>query len=290
VKAVEIVYRYEASGLPTQARPTDAVSARRRLNEGNRGFASLLESMADETPAARRVVQVDPRDLGLFGDRLGAPEQHPFAAVVGCSDARVPIELIFDEGPNDLFVVRVAGNSLGADALGSLRYAVDHLGERLKLVVVLGHSGCGAVTAAVDLFMRPRGYLELFHSSSLRGILDRLLIVVQAAARELQGVYGAAVTESPQYRTALIETAVALNAALTAYTVERELGDGAPTGVRAAFGVYLIEARRVWAPCENGDWSGLADAPDDIASFTDLCTVVARSERIKALLESPTTT
>ena len=76
-------------------------------------------------------------------------------AVLGCSDARVPIELIFKEGPNDLFVVRVAGNGLGSEVLGSLKYAVEHLGGSLRIIVVLGHSGCGAVSEAVDAFLEP---------------------------------------------------------------------------------------------------------------------------------------
>jgi carbonic anhydrase len=70
----------------------------------------------------------------------------------------VPIGLIFNEGPNDLFVVRVAGNGTGSDVLGSLKYAIEHLGGSLKLIVVLGHSGCGAVTTAVDVFLNPAGY------------------------------------------------------------------------------------------------------------------------------------
>ena len=87
---------------------------------------------------------------------------------------RVPIELIFNEGPNDLFVVRVAGNGLGSEVLGSLKDAVEHLGGSLKIVVILGHSGCGAVSAAVDVFLEPKRYLSLATSHSLRGILDRL--------------------------------------------------------------------------------------------------------------------
>ena len=86
------------------------------------------------------------------------PKQSPFAAVLGCSDARVPIELVFNEGPNDLFVVRVAGNGIGSDVLGSLRYTIEHLRDSLRLVVVLGHSGCGAISTAVDMFMEPAGY------------------------------------------------------------------------------------------------------------------------------------
>lgn len=72
--------------------------------------------------------------------------QKPFAVIVGCSDSRIPPELIFDQGLGDLFVVRLAGNIVDALALGSIEYAVEHLGTRL--VVVLGHGKCGAVTAA----------------------------------------------------------------------------------------------------------------------------------------------
>ena len=74
--------------------------------------------------------------------------QHPFAAVLSCSDSRAPVELIFDQGLGDLFVVRVAGNVAATDEIGTMEYAVDHLGT--PVVVVLGHSQCGAVTAAVE--------------------------------------------------------------------------------------------------------------------------------------------
>ena len=74
-------------------------------------------------------------------------EQHPFATILGCSDSRVPIELLFDQGFGDLFIIRVAGNVLGADERGTIAYAVDHL--HTPLILVLGHEGCGAVTAAM---------------------------------------------------------------------------------------------------------------------------------------------
>lgn len=73
--------------------------------------------------------------------------QHPFAAILGCSDSRVPPEILFDQGLGDLFVVRVAGNIVDDVVLGSLEYAADHLA--VPLIVVLGHGKCGAVTAAV---------------------------------------------------------------------------------------------------------------------------------------------
>jgi carbonic anhydrase len=74
--------------------------------------------------------------------------QHPMAVILGCADSRVPPELLFDQGFGDLFVVRVAGNIVDTDVTASIEYAVDHLGT--PLVVVLGHSRCGAVTAALD--------------------------------------------------------------------------------------------------------------------------------------------
>ena len=74
--------------------------------------------------------------------------QHPFATILACSDSRVPPELVFDQGFGDLFVIRVAGNIIATDVVGSLAYAIRHL--QTSLVVVMGHESCGAVTAAVD--------------------------------------------------------------------------------------------------------------------------------------------
>ena len=189
MRTVEIAYRYEAQDVPLRPRPADADAALLRLQDGNRSFAELLNSVKDDGGPVRRVVEVDPRDLGLLPDAPGAPSQHPFAAVLGCSDARVPLELIFSEGPNDLFVVRVAGNGLGGDVLGSLKYAVEHLGDSLKLVVVLGHSGCGAVSGAVDIFLSPGDYLPLATSFTARGPRP-LLVVVHTSARKLVAAFG----------------------------------------------------------------------------------------------------
>jgi carbonic anhydrase len=75
-----------------------------------------------------------------------AKTQHPFAAIVSCSDSRVPPEIVFDQGLGDLFVVRVAGNVINDEGMGSIEYTVDHLGTRL--ILVLGHQSCGAVKAA----------------------------------------------------------------------------------------------------------------------------------------------
>jgi carbonic anhydrase len=282
---VEITYRYGTPGILARPRPSNADSARRRLTEGNRTFAALLDHLGEDSSTRQHIVEVDSRDLGLQPDERSVPYQRPFAAVLGCSDARVPIELIFNEGPNDLFVIRVAGNGLGNDVLGSLRYAVQHLCGSLRLVVVLGHTGCGAMSAAVDAFLDPTGYLPLATDHSLRSILDRQLVVVQVSARKLGSVFGSNVVKHKKYREALIDTSIATNAALTAYTLQQELQAMGNHKLRAVYGVYLLESREVWAPCEDaGRAIVLADPPKDLASFVELGEAIVSSERIASLL------
>jgi carbonic anhydrase len=287
MKSVEIIYRYGAQTEPLRPRPDDSDAARQRLNEGNRAFAALLDSIAGDEAIVRRVIQVDPRDFGLAGGVRESPKQRPFAAVLGCSDARVPIELIFNEGPNDLFVVRVAGNGLGSEVLGSLKYAVEHLGGSIKIIAVLGHSGCGAVSAAVDIFLEPRRYLELATSHSLRGIVDRILVVVQASAIRMQELFGPDVVHYPGYRSALIEASIVVNAALAAYTVDQELKSQEFSGINAVYGVYVVESREVWAPHRGtAIWTGLADPPTDLESFAELGNIVLHSNRISMILKA----
>jgi carbonic anhydrase len=105
----------------------------RKLTEGNNRFAVSKPVRPNQTKERRNEV---------------SKGQNPFAVIVGCSDSRIPPEIIFDQGLGDLFVIRVAGNIVDDVALGSIEYAVDHLGT--PLVVILGHGKCGAVTAAVQ--------------------------------------------------------------------------------------------------------------------------------------------
>lgn len=94
--------------------------------------------------------------------------QNPKAIILGCSDARVPVELIFDQGLGDLFVIRVAGNIVAPSQIGSVEFAAEKFGTRL--VVVLGHSHCGAVTACVESLIHP----ERYYSPNLQSIVDRI--------------------------------------------------------------------------------------------------------------------
>lgn len=287
MKSVEIIYRYCAQTESVRPRPANSDEARQRLNEGNHAFAALLDSMSGDEAIARRIIQVDSRDFGLAGAAGESPKQRPFAAVLGCSDARVPIELIFNEGPNDLFVIRVAGNGLGSEVLGSLSYAVKNLGGSIKLIAVLGHSGCGAVSAAVDIFLDPRRYFEHAATHSLRGILDRMLVVVQASAKRMLEIFGPNVVQYPGYRAALIEASIAVNAALAAYTVEKELKSQRFGDIKAVYGVYVVESREVWSPHRGtAMWTGLADPPIDPESFTELGNAVLHSDRILSMLNA----
>jgi carbonic anhydrase len=121
---------HPTSGEPPRVSPGDALA---RLKEGNQRFVSGQSRHAHESASLRHQL---------------VSGQHPFATVLGCSDSRVPVELIFDQGIGDLFVIRVAGNVITDDVLGSIEYARIHLNS--QLLVILGHEGCGAVTAALE--------------------------------------------------------------------------------------------------------------------------------------------
>lgn len=117
---------------------TSALDSLQRLEEGNRRFVTELRSIAKLPTATKRVHL--------------AQGQNPIAAILSCADSRVPSEMVFDQGLGDLFVVRVAGNVVAPSLVGSIEYAVEMLG--VELVVVMGHTGCGAVTATLDAIER----------------------------------------------------------------------------------------------------------------------------------------
>lgn len=123
-----------------EAGPVDADAALKALQDGNARFASGSPVHPHETAGWRQQLEAG---------------QHPFAVVIGCSDSRVPPELLFDQGFGDLFVIRVAGNVVDTDVVASVEYAIDHLDTRL--IVVMGHTGCGAVTATIDHLANPDG-------------------------------------------------------------------------------------------------------------------------------------
>ena len=137
-----------------------ARDALERLREGNRRFAAGAPRRDAPATEARR------KEL--------TSGQEPFAIILGCSDSRVPAEIVFDQGLGDLFVIRVAGNIVASSQVGSVEFAVERFGTRL--VVVLGHSQCGAVQATLEELQRPSDR----QSRNLRSIVDRIRPSVQA--------------------------------------------------------------------------------------------------------------
>ena len=131
-----------------------ALAALERLRQGNRRFESDVSSH-DARPSRTRRQEL-------------ASGQEPFAIILGCSDSRVPAEIVFDQGLGDLFVIRVAGNIVSPSQIGSVEFAAERFGTRL--VVVLGHSKCGAILATLEEIGRP----SEAQSRGLQSIVSRI--------------------------------------------------------------------------------------------------------------------
>jgi len=162
-----------ASGTGENLSAADSLHA---LMEGNAHFVNGdVEHLVQNAQPDRRI------EIGTYG-------QKPYAVVVACADSRLSPELIFDKGIGEVFVIRVAGNVVAPHELGSIEYAVEHLGT--KLIMVLGHSKCGAVSAAYDYLTTPiEERPEL--SKNLESIVDSIEPAVEAAVAEGTGKTGA---------------------------------------------------------------------------------------------------
>jgi carbonic anhydrase len=261
--------RYRRSHEDQPVPPNTPDEAIGRLLEGN---AEFVREVAPDVPA--------PSTIGLPDGApvVDPPPQSPFCIVLGCSDARVPSELVFGARPNQQFVVRVAGNVLGEECLGSIEYALHTFKASIHLLVVLGHTRCGAVTAAVDAYLRPSEHNAIAFTRSLRAVVNHALIAARGAAIALEEIWGPAVADDPGYRDALIETSTYLNAAMTAYHLQSELRPEMKSGVEVVYGVFDIVTCRVIGPhldTNTDDTSKLAPAPADSGELTALGRVIA---------------
>lgn len=144
-------------------RPVDARESLTRLREGNARFAANVRGSDAFVSHTRRA-------------ELAAGQQ-PFAIILGCSDSRVPAEIVFDQGLGDLFVIRVAGNIVAPSQVGSVEFAAERYSTRL--VVVMGHSQCGAILATIEELRAPTSG----HSHNLRAIVDRVRPSVEGLLR-----------------------------------------------------------------------------------------------------------
>jgi len=163
---------------------TPALTALAALREGNRRFVAELDQ---------------PHPVRTRRRELPAG-QEPLAIILGCSDARVPAEIVFDQGLGDLFVIRVAGNIVAPSQVGSVEFAAAAFGTRL--VVVLGHSNCGAIHATLEQLARP----SRDQSPNLRSIVNRIRPAVEALIERSTGVD----------RDALVQQAVRANIRVSA--------------------------------------------------------------------------
>lgn len=282
---MDIIYRFDPHSPLTRPAYSNPVTALQALHDGNERFATMVGQVQAEMlggPAPRPIViPSDPLSLAfpIWGGE--APVQSPFALVLGCSDARAPVEVIFDQGCNALFVIRIAGNVLGIECLGSIDYALRHMGKSISLMVVLGHTACGAVTGAVDTYLKPDDYADVAFTYALRSLVDSIQLAVRGAAKALERVSGSMSTHGPGFRSALLETSVYMNAAVTAFDVRRELAKMKLTSVKVVYGVYDLVTQRVRGlPASRPEDvlldSGFGEAPQTAEELTELGTQVAR--------------
>ncbi len=170
---------------------TNAKEGLARLKAGNTNYVAGQSGIDRDTLAHRRKELVD--------------GQAPYAIVLGCADSRVPVELVFDEGPGDLFVIRVAGNIAGPQLIGSIEYAVGVLGT--PLLVVMGHQGCGAVAATLAEQRAPSGSLTAGLVSIVEAIKPAIAGIEELEAAVVANVHHTIAELSAQ--SPLIASAVA---------------------------------------------------------------------------------
>jgi carbonic anhydrase len=248
---VDYIYRFDPQNPSIKPPPPDADSAKRTLEDGNRMFAQWMEScrLHDVSKGEPRyVVPCNGLEVGMNRLVGNLPKQAPFAVVVGCSDARVPTEMLFGQGFNDLFVIRVAGNVLGDVCMGSIDFALAALSDSVKVVVILGHSGCGAVTGAVDAYLRPLKFWSKSTSPMLRSIIQRIFVAVREGANGIEEVWGPHAREVPGYREALIEAAVTINAAHAAFDLRQEVERAGKWEIEVLYGVFNLRNHQVSMP------------------------------------------
>jgi carbonic anhydrase len=199
------------------SRGVTARDALKRLRDGNARFAAHVRSHDSLASAARRAELV--------------MAQEPFAIVLGCSDSRVPVEIVFDQGPGDLFVIRVAGNIVAPSLVGSVEFAAERFGTRL--VVVLGHTSCGAILATIEELYRPKKN----QSPNLKAIVDRIRPGVAALVKRDAGRSDPALEQS------------AMHANILASVDQLRRGSAIIEGLIAAEGLLVVGA---WYSLDNG--------------------------------------
>lgn len=262
-------------------RPENAAQAFQRMLDGNLRYIQPNHRMEP------KIVHMSPSSSFSAGDTLTeAPAQSPFAAVLSCADARVPVELLFSQGSNDLFVLRVAGNILSAENLGSLHYAVEHI-PSIHLLVILGHSGCGAVTAAAQIYRSPALYFELGSNPALRSLVDHTLPYVRFADSVLLNQYGENAVKGDRQLSALVDMASVLHAAQTAAVVRSAFAGSIGINLEVVYGFYDLNTCRVGLSLDDSvePSPSFAVPPENSEAFLDFAEKLAASTSVRRWFE-----
>jgi len=277
---MDIVYRFDPHAPLELKRPRSNKQALKMLEQGNMRFCKMVKHIQTIGEGEREhppmVIPVNPIQLGIPIAKGLEVMQAPWALVLGCADARVPIEHVMDCSSNDLFVVRVAGNVLGLECIGSVDYAATHMRESLQSVIVLGHTGCGAVTATVDVYLSPNNFSDIAFSHPVRTLIDRLMLSVRGAAKALEQECGSNIQKDSHYREWLITTACYLNAAVISLDLQREV-NSVTKGLHVSYTVYDTAWSRIEAlpirPEEDSDSPNrvvFGNAPGSAEEFGEL--------------------
>lgn len=255
---------------PQPRTAAEALAALTRGHAGFRDWAARQRGGAEEPPAS---------GLGILGLSLPAPAaaavplQHPFAIAVGCADARVPIRMLFGGLVNDIFEIRVAGQALGDECLGSIEYALRHL-PSVKTIVVLGHTDCGAVRMTVDNHLKPSCLETDELSIGLRAVANHILGAVVQAERALRAAAPTLAASAELHRECLTTTAIVVNAAAVAHRLAHVFGPQGHDELEVVFGIYDLSTSTVLHPRQSASqpgWEpGLAAAPRTAAAVADI--------------------
>ena len=293
-RAIDFTFRFDPDDPTPFFAPQDWEEARLFLQGGNESIGRFFD-------ACRRGKYADGEKAPVINlsalEALNEPKgpdglliQYPFAVVFGCSDARVPTEILFGQEFNDIFTIRVAGNLFGPNELGSLMYALNTFvpdsptrPRSLKIVVALGHLGCGAVRATVDAYQAQN--LE-GRSDSIGKLLEQIASPsLGIAAKALEEAMGQGAAMDKKNAATLANVTVYANAAWTAMQIQSvidELGPGYSDRVAAVYGVFDPNTVRVHAYAHDIvslDDSQLVPPPANLYGLAEMARVIVRSMR-----------
>lgn len=259
---IDFTFRYSPSHPKPFFIPKDWQEAELYLRVGNELMVRFNEACRQhrfppgEGPSIVELSAAEAEGYAKGAD--GLPTQMPFALTLGCADARVPAELLFGQEFNDLFNIRVAGNILAEEGIGSLLYALRAFvpetqrphHRSLKLCCVLGHRGCGAVGATLRAFLDPLKDAALF-GEPIGAILRRITSPAAIlAAQAINTVFGEGASLNPLHFLKLVELTVYLNAAWVAHEVQTWVNSQGPSvsgQVGVVYGVVDPDDLRVRA-------------------------------------------